>query len=270
MAGTSVYVDGFNLYYGAVKDTPYKWLDIPALLGRLLPDDRIERIRYFTAWVKGRPDDPGVQARQQAFVRALRTNPLVELHLGSFRTDSGWFPIDVKAWPDIFRPDTCNAAVQTSLAPLLEGLPRTPKVRAIRTEEKGSDVNLASWLLHDVYLGGCRKALVVSDDGDLEEPVRLAVAHGATVGVANPHRSRTLNRKLAEVASFAREIRSSVIAECQMPPTVTDNRGRQIHRPRVWAPERTDAHPEGWASTQPPKQLGGSGSDDTESRVTGQ
>jgi hypothetical protein len=25
---TFVYVDGFNLYYGAVKGTPYKWLDM--------------------------------------------------------------------------------------------------------------------------------------------------------------------------------------------------------------------------------------------------
>ena len=28
---TYVYVDGFNLYYGAVKGTPYKWLNINAL-----------------------------------------------------------------------------------------------------------------------------------------------------------------------------------------------------------------------------------------------
>jgi hypothetical protein len=25
---TSIYIDGFNLYYGAVKDTPYKWLNL--------------------------------------------------------------------------------------------------------------------------------------------------------------------------------------------------------------------------------------------------
>jgi hypothetical protein len=26
-----VYIDGFNLYYGAVKGSPYKWLDLAAL-----------------------------------------------------------------------------------------------------------------------------------------------------------------------------------------------------------------------------------------------
>ena len=31
-----VYVDGFNLYYGALKGTPWKWLDPVALLERVL------------------------------------------------------------------------------------------------------------------------------------------------------------------------------------------------------------------------------------------
>lgn len=40
---TYVYIDGFNFYYGAVKDTPYKWLDFKKLLGFLLkPDHNIE------------------------------------------------------------------------------------------------------------------------------------------------------------------------------------------------------------------------------------
>ena len=33
---TSIYIDGFNLYYGAVKGTPYKWLDFRAAFGMLL------------------------------------------------------------------------------------------------------------------------------------------------------------------------------------------------------------------------------------------
>jgi hypothetical protein len=33
-----VYVDGFNLYYGALKGTPHRWLDLAALADLLLPD----------------------------------------------------------------------------------------------------------------------------------------------------------------------------------------------------------------------------------------
>ncbi len=32
-----VYVDGFNLYYGAVKDSPYKWLNLQRYFQMLRP-----------------------------------------------------------------------------------------------------------------------------------------------------------------------------------------------------------------------------------------
>ena len=34
----TVYVDGFNLYYGAVKGTPFKWLNLVQLARQLVPD----------------------------------------------------------------------------------------------------------------------------------------------------------------------------------------------------------------------------------------
>lgn len=53
-----VYVDGFNLYFGALKGTPYKWLDLDALARRLAPNDDIVAVRYFTARVTTRRSDP--------------------------------------------------------------------------------------------------------------------------------------------------------------------------------------------------------------------
>ena len=44
MVKTNIYVDGFNLYYGAVRRTPYRWLDIPAMCRKLLPRHEIARI----------------------------------------------------------------------------------------------------------------------------------------------------------------------------------------------------------------------------------
>ncbi len=54
MPGTNVYIDGFNLYYGAVKNTPYRWLNLSALCRHMLPNDQIQSIKYFTAKVSGR------------------------------------------------------------------------------------------------------------------------------------------------------------------------------------------------------------------------
>ena len=48
MAKVTVYIDGFNLYYGAVKGSPYKWLDLGALCHRMLPNDTVQSIEYFT------------------------------------------------------------------------------------------------------------------------------------------------------------------------------------------------------------------------------
>ena len=41
-----VYVDGFNLYYGALRGTPFKWLNLVKLAELLLPDGhRVDRLR---------------------------------------------------------------------------------------------------------------------------------------------------------------------------------------------------------------------------------
>lgn len=60
---TNVYVHGFNLYYGCLKGTRYRWLDLETLCERLLPRHQIQRLRYFTARVAARPNkphDPGI------------------------------------------------------------------------------------------------------------------------------------------------------------------------------------------------------------------
>ena len=42
---TGVYVDGMNLFYGALKGTADKWLDLRAFVHLLVPDDEIVAIR---------------------------------------------------------------------------------------------------------------------------------------------------------------------------------------------------------------------------------
>jgi len=75
---TFVYVDGFNLYYGAVKGTPFKWLNIVELAKQVLPASHIvERVKYFTARVSG-ADDPDAPKRH-AYLLALKTLPEVEI-----------------------------------------------------------------------------------------------------------------------------------------------------------------------------------------------
>ena len=39
---TNVYIDGFNLYYRALQDTPFRWLDLRKLAEPLFPQDAIK------------------------------------------------------------------------------------------------------------------------------------------------------------------------------------------------------------------------------------
>ncbi len=205
---TFVYVDGFNLYYGAVKDTPFKWLDIRRLCQLLLPRHRIERIKYFTARVTGRRGDPTQPTRQAVFLRALATLPNFEIIYGHFLSNETYMPL---------------------AEPRLGG-PKYAKV--IRTEEKGSDVNLATHLIRDAFRREFEAAVLITNDSDLREPVRIVRRElGYIVGILNPHK-RT-SRALAGEASFVRQIRRGVLKASQLPPELRDQHG-VIRKPKHW------------------------------------
>ncbi len=57
MKRTFIYVDGFNLYYRALRNGPHKWLDLLTLCRALLDEDNaIEMINYYTAMISGKRD----------------------------------------------------------------------------------------------------------------------------------------------------------------------------------------------------------------------
>jgi hypothetical protein len=90
MARTIVYIDGFNLYYRALKGTAHKWLDIAAMSATVLPSGhQIQAINYYTARVSGRVD-PAAPGRQHAYLRALETLPKVAIHYGNFLATKKW------------------------------------------------------------------------------------------------------------------------------------------------------------------------------------
>lgn len=80
-----VYVDGFNVYYRALKGTDCKWLN-PLVLSRSLldPEDTVDCVHYFTARVSTRAGDGEAPKRQQAYLSALGTVPEVKVHYGRF------------------------------------------------------------------------------------------------------------------------------------------------------------------------------------------
>jgi hypothetical protein len=208
---TNVYIDGFNLYYGCLKNSPYKWLDLEALFAKLLPDNDIQRIRYFTARIKPRPNDPHGPDRQDAYLTALASLPKVSIHYGHF-------------------------LASTALMRLVDPPPppARPYVKVHKMEEKGSDVNLATWLLTDAYEGDCQVSVVVTNDSDLCQPIRVVSQNrGIPVGLINPHPRQASRALLRENPSFVKSIRPGVLASSQFPDRVTLGK-RILHRPEGW------------------------------------
>ena len=91
---TYIYIDGFNFYYGAVKDTPYKWLNFKKLFESLLaPAHQILSIKYFTAIVTGKID-PDQPIRQKTFIRALnKFIPEISVYYGKFLSHNVFKPL---------------------------------------------------------------------------------------------------------------------------------------------------------------------------------
>lgn len=71
---TIVFIDGYNLYYGLLRRSPYKWLDLYALFqNHVLQNSEVLEVRYYTAPVLARmSDDIESPKRQRTYLQALR------------------------------------------------------------------------------------------------------------------------------------------------------------------------------------------------------
>jgi uncharacterized LabA/DUF88 family protein len=197
----NVYIDGFNLYHGGVQNTPYRWLDLGKLCRQLLPGHTVNRIRYCTALV----EQP---ARQLVYIRALETIPGLTVHYGQFRTH----------------------VISARLACPQPGAPT--RVDVMRTEEKGSDVNLATLLLCDAFDTDYEMAAVISADSDLAMPIEVVrQKFGLDVVVLHPPRRHS--SELRKIATSYRPIRDRAIRACQFPETLSDRHG-VITKPATW------------------------------------
>lgn len=204
-----IYVDGFNLYYRMLrKNANAKWLDLDALCAKLFPNDTVELIRYFTARIKPL-DDPSAPQRQMIYLRALETLPNLTIHYGYFQ-------------------------LETKPRRLANPAPgQNPTVRVVLPEEKGSDVNLATHLVADGFLGRYEAAAVISNDADLKEPIRLVQSElGLPITVVYPAKYPAGELRKANPAHLMKLSVSSV-RKSQFASELTDSKGT-FRKPNSW------------------------------------
>lgn len=225
---TNVYIDGFNLFYGLLKKSPNKWLNLEALFDALLPQNEVACIRYFTARVEARDHDMDLPVRQETYLRALATLPRVKVEFGNFMASA------VKAPLVSIDPITGRAQRGLDGRPVLQRTPEGQLEMACvyKSEEKGSDVNLAAHLLRDAFLGACECAVVVSNDSDLLTPIRMAkVDCGLTIGLIPPRPKGSV--ELKRLADFQKTVRVHNLEGAQFEQELTDTVGT-FRRPAGW------------------------------------
>lgn len=216
---TIVYIDGFNLYYRALKGTPHKWLNPLALSQAVLPASHtIIELNYYTARVSGRTD-PHAPARQHAYLRALSSVATIKLHFGNFLANSKWAGL---IQPLEFRP------LPTSLTIVPQ-----PQVALVwKTEEKGSDVKLGCHLVRDACQGKMERAAVLTNDTDLCEPIKIASAEfGIPVTLLTP-----VNNPATSLIAVANDVRhiNGYLGPCQFPAQVRSPNGKMVVKPATW------------------------------------
>ena len=220
---TALYVDGFNLYYGvfgkarAWASASYKWLDVAAVAAHVWPAlAPIGRTRYFTAAVKANQRDFQTVVRQRAYLRALRAVG-VDVHLGTFK---------------LRRKNVRLDGLPAPSASSVQNVVLSAEAQIGKYDEKGSDVNLATYLIRDAAKNEYSAAIVISNDSDLVEPIRVARSDfGVAVYVINPQKRAVA--ELSQAANGSRDVTLATLAACQLPPRLTDAAGTVV-KPPEW------------------------------------
>ncbi|MBP3933064.1 MAG: NYN domain-containing protein, partial [Pseudomonas sp.] len=215
---TIVYVDGFNLYYRALKKTKFKWLNLMALCQASLPKDcEIIGINFYTARISSRID-PSSPKDQHIYLKALKTIPGLTQTFGSFQVSD---KLMFLSQPMVFSPKLTTLPV-----------PAPRFVSVVKVEEKGSDVNLGVHLVRDALLRKMEHAVVITNDTDLCEPLRIVVEDAKLPltllsPVANPAKG------LEKLATYVRHL-SPYLGVSQFPDPVVTSTGEILAKPDKW------------------------------------
>lgn len=227
---TAFFVDGYNVFYGLLADTPYKWLNLPQLLAHIAhienPQSSVASIDYFTSSVKPELATRGVEAKeaQDTYVRTLRAHNVV-VHYGRHQLEPARAPRFINKKLRASRQDT---------------------IPVWKLEEKETDVHIAI----SMYRTAARQAnvtatesiqqlVLVSGDTDMAPSLR-AIREDfpqITLGIVLPYRTglkRTPPGSLKEHAHWMRRVISAEELQSHQFPDRVPTRKTPAIKPDYW------------------------------------
>lgn len=228
---TRVYIDGYNLYYGCLKRTPYKWLDLAKLFQEyILPsssqcasDYSDISIKYFTADIVGKAAmSPDSLNDQQTYHRALKFHAQDV----NFEIIKGYYSVNqIRA----FKVDENNLNKHPN---------ECEYVNVWKLEEKQTDVNIAVESLFDVMTDdNLEQVVFVTNDTDLSSALeKIQSLNKVKVGLVIPTMDsiRKPNEKLDKFADWTRKnILEEELKASQLPRIVQGGR-KAATKPVGW------------------------------------
>ena len=164
---------------------------------------------------KTHPYDQNAVERQNVYLQAVNAFGDVEVVYGIYNKRRCYLPA--------MNPEcrTCEASGEKEL------------VHVMKFEEKRTDVNLATQMLHDAYATDVESFALISGDSDFIAPLDL-IRHeiGKQVVVFNPKERRS---DLSNHASYYKDIPRGLPMQCQLPDEISvGTHGNFIHRPTAW------------------------------------
>ncbi|SMQ27796.1 NYN domain-containing protein [Pseudomonas helmanticensis] len=227
---TAFFVDGYNLFYGLLAGTPYKWLNLRSLLTHIAfvenPQSSVVSIDYFTSPIKPQLATRGRVSKeaQDAYVRAVRASN-VTVHFGRHQLEPAKAPRFVDKHTQASRQD---------------------KVDIWKLEEKETDVHIAISMYRAasrqlMYEGAERleQIILVSSDTDMTPALKALRTDfpGLIIGVILPHRSGSVRPLPGSLKDNSHWLRRFISAEelrlHQLPSRVATHKKPAI-KPDYW------------------------------------
>jgi uncharacterized LabA/DUF88 family protein len=206
------YIDGFNLFYSLLKGTKNKWLDLVSMCeSLLLPNQKLIAVKYFSALVGSFHGDISRSDKQRIYLEALATNSKIITKLGYFSTHKTKMPLAAK-WD--------------------KG--KISKVEVIKTEEKGTDVNLAVQMAVDAIRDEFDYAMLFSNDSDMAYSVQIAAKECKKKVGLYISSTATSYKVLKENTCYIRRLTDSFLTKHQFPEEIKTPSGRIIRKPSDW------------------------------------
>ena len=231
-----VYVDGFNLFYGALKakikpeidlDTKnrikeekkiLRWLDLNKLVKEFVKGENvvINKINFYTADIKPRSEGDKSPLNQQEYYKALNSFSNIKICKGRYDSHSKSLPIYPLTNPLQF-------------------------ATVLNSEEKGSDVNFASHLVFDACKDEFDMAVIITNDSDLLEPIKIACQLGKKILILCPHSYINNDFLINFDTKSLRKISAKNIKNSQLDDVIYSTEGNIIaQRPDYWKPSATN------------------------------